>query len=158
VTIGDLMAEEERHVVVRFAFPPGVGARSVRGRVTWQDGGRSRSTDWQTVRFAYADQAACDAEPMDPAVMHWVGLHHADQARLAATELNRQGDYQGAHRKLETVAQRIAGYADQDPELQSAVRELQSFQPVAAAPMPTMVAKETVGESLRRSRGQRDHR
>ena len=69
VDVGDLMAGEERHVVVRFGFPPrtSVDERRIRARIVWIQDGTSRATEWQTIMFKYGDTAACNAEPRDPA-------------------------------------------------------------------------------------------
>ena len=84
--VGDLLAGEERHVVVRFGFPPGAprARRAVRSRVVWMSEVGERRTAWQEVAFTYAGHAACDAEQHDPTVMHWVGLHMSQSEALVA--------------------------------------------------------------------------
>jgi Ca-activated chloride channel family protein len=161
IAIGDLLAGEERHVVVRFGFPSASGryTHAVRARLAWSAAGIEWSTTWQEVGFSYADHGTCDAEVRDQAVMHWVGLHHADRARREAAEQSRRGDLREAREGLRKVASQIASYADSDSALQAALRELQAVEhEVAAAPVAAMVAKELAAESYRRSRGQRDLR
>lgn len=161
IAIGDLLGGEERHVVVRFGFPPGQepGSRCVRARLLWSAVGAEQSTRWQEIRFAYADGVACDAEPRDPRVMHWVGLHHAARAEQEAAEMNRRGDFEGARQRVRRVAQRIREYAGDDAELQAVAGELESLErPLGAAMMAAPVAKELRYQSQRRSRAQPDYR
>jgi Ca-activated chloride channel family protein len=160
VPLGDLGAGDERHVVVRFAFPHGAAGavQDVRARLAGIVDGAEAHTGWQALTFTYADHAACDAEPSDPAVMHWVGLHHADRAEREALQHNRRGDFAAARRKVDAVRRRIATYAGDDHELQERVATLGALEHTAAAPMPPMVAKEQYAAAQRRSRGQVDHR
>jgi Ca-activated chloride channel homolog len=164
VVVGDLPAAEERHIVVRFGFPPHqeLAERTVLARVVWLAGGEEHSTPWQEVGFTYADNRSCDAERrehMNPAAMHWVGLHHAERARREATQLSRRGDVHGARSLVEKVAKRIAEYAGNDPELHAAIQELRALsQELLERPMDAAEAKERYFQSQRRSRGQKDFR
>ncbi|HEY8746000.1 MAG TPA: VWA domain-containing protein [Chloroflexota bacterium] len=161
VAVGDLLSGEERHVVVRFGFPawgqlPNIG---IRARLCWTAGGEARSSAWQEVRFSYAGDAICDAEPRDATVMHWVGLHHAYRAQHRAAEQSRDGNLAGAGRTLADVAERIQSYADSDSELQEAVSELTAFRHEALqSPLAPMVAKDRIYSSQRLSKSQRDLR
>jgi Ca-activated chloride channel family protein len=161
VDAGDLMAGEERHLVVRFGFPPkrAAGERLVRARVVWIEDGAQRATEWQTLRFTYGDTGACNSELRDPAAMHWIGLHHADRARREATQLNRRGDLRGARERVKRVRHRIAEYAGADRELVEALAELRDLErQVAQAELSSMEVKEVAAESYRRSRSQIDRR
>jgi hypothetical protein len=159
--VGDLVGGEERHVVVRFRFPRQTAedTHEVRARVRWTADGEPWETQWEPVSFAYAADAACDAEPDDPAVMHWVGLHHADRVRLEAAALSRHGDTQRARGRLIEVAKRIAGYAGGDVDLLRAADELRALEAeLAAAPVESMVAKEVAYQSIASSRARPDYR
>ena len=161
ISVGDLLAGEERHVVMRFAFPPqdDLDGQAVRARLVWADAGVEHSTAWQEVSFRYADRQACDAEAHDPEVMHWVGLHHAERARQEAASQSRRGDRDGARTTLQTVARRIGRYAGTDRDLREAIDALNAFErEVAEAPLSSMRAKEVTSQSQRRSRSQRDYR
>lgn len=160
VAVGDLPAGDERHVVVRFGFPAGEDGldRTVRARLVWLAEGIERQGEWRALSFAHASAAACAAEPRDPAVMHWVGLHQADRAERQATELNRRGDFAGAAQAVARAAGEIAQFAGNDAALSTAVAELQAARPTVAAPMAPMAAKEMYATSQRRSRAQRDFR
>lgn len=160
VALGDLLAGDERQVVVRLRFPAGGSGtdRALRARLVWLADGAERQGEWQLLSFAYGTPAACAAEPRDSTVMHWVGLHEADRAERRATELNRQGDYAGAARAVADAAAEIASYAGDDPALAAAAAELQRAQPEVAAPMASLAAKEMYATAQRRSRSQRDLR
>ncbi len=161
LAIGDLTSGEERHVVARFGFPkrqrqPG---HVVRARVLWVAEGQERSTDWQEVRFTYAANEACEAEPRDPSVMHWVGLHEAARAQREAIKLNQAGDLPKAREALKKVASTITEYAGEDEALKSSLAELESTeQQMANAPLPSAYAKETMFRQQNASRGQKDYR
>ncbi len=161
IAIGDLLSGEERHVVARFGFPArqGQDARVVRGRVVWVADGGERSTDWQDIRFNYADNAACDAEPRDPSVMHWVGLHEASRAHQEAIKHSQAGDLERARGVLKQVATDIAGYAGEDEALQNSLSELRSTeQQMANAPLSSAYSKEVLYRQQTSSRGQKDYR
>lgn len=161
VHIGDLTASDERHVVVRFTFPSRheVASLGLRGRLVYQVDEAEGTTDWQEVRFAYATNQACEAEAYDLSVMRPVAQQHADRAIRDAIDLNRRGDFEGAQRRLYSVAHRIRQYAGSDPVLLKILGELAATeQQTGSAPMPAMAAKEQYYQSQRRSRGQRDWR
>ncbi|HEY7356770.1 MAG TPA: hypothetical protein VH590_09900, partial [Ktedonobacterales bacterium] len=161
VAIGDLLSGEERHVVARFGFPArqGQDARVVRGRVVWVADGGERSTDWQDIRFSYADDAACDTEPRDPSVMHWVGLHEASRAHQEAIKQSQAGDLAGARAVLKKVANAVADYAGEDEALQNSLAELRNTeQQMENAPLPSAFSKEVMYRQQTSSRGQKDHR
>jgi hypothetical protein len=157
--VGDLLAGEERHVVVRFGFPPGApqARRAVRSRVVWMSDDAEHWTEWQEIVFTYAGHAACDAEPYDPGVMHWVGLHHASRAQMEAPALSRRGDADGARHRLRSVARRIAHYAAGDADLLQALRELEQAERDLQNPDPE-VHRERYFKSQTAARGQRDLR
>ena len=154
--LGDLIAGEARHVVVRFGFPPSRSdARlgvTVRLTVAGEPAGEER------VDFTYAEHTVCDAEPRDAAATRQVARQHADRAQREAAQLNTRGDFHGARAALERVARRVAEYAGDDPELRAIVAELRAFGVVAAAPMAAAAVKEAYAGALRSSRGQRDLR
>jgi Ca-activated chloride channel family protein len=163
VDLGDLIANDERHVVVRFGLSAApaaeVAERRVACRVSWVADGVARTSEWVSVTFRQASQQAYDAEARDPVVMHWVGLQHADRARREALDLSRAGNAAQAREHLQAVAQRIAEYADADPDLLEAQRELSAIDDqVAAGPVAPAFAKEVYAAAQRRSRGQRDLR
>jgi hypothetical protein len=123
----------------------------VRARLVWRADGAERRTDWRSVDFTYAPDAACDAEAPDPAVVHWVGLHDADRAQLESIKLRRGGDHQGANAVLSATAARLAPLAPASPALQDALDELRAAEHDADL-------KERYHVSQTRSRGQKDLR
>lgn len=161
IAVGDLQSDEERHVIVRFTFPAQnkQDGRRVRTRLVWTAEGKEQSTDWQEVYFSYADSHICDSEPRDPSVMHWVGLHFADQAHREALVMNQQGNLQGAHNKLMGTVAALQEYAGNDQELQAEIQATQAaVAPMSQAPVAPSVAKESYFQKQNRSRGQKDRR
>jgi Ca-activated chloride channel family protein len=163
IDIGDLMADEERHVVVRFGFPPlpttDPSTMYLECRLAWLADGVPCTSDWSGLPFSYASQSACDQEVRDPSVMHWVGLHHADRARREAMVLSRAGNSVAARKRLQQVAGHIREYAGDDHELVATEQDLESMDAqVSAGPVAPSVAKEVYSTAQRRSRGQRDLR
>lgn len=161
IEVGDLPGGEERHVVVRLGFPPqnGLEGHTILARLLCVVSGSTFSTDWHEVRFTYADDQACEVEPRDRTVMHWVGLHHSHLAQREAARLGKQGDLPAGRERLRKVMARIEEYAGDDAELQAALREMRSLHSrLAERPLSSMAAKETWFRSNLLSRGQKDFR
>jgi Ca-activated chloride channel family protein len=161
IEMGDMIGGEMRHIVVHltFGWVP-IGARvPVHARVVWRDGQHHREGSWQELDFVGADDAACAEEPRDMAVMHWVGLHHADKARAEALLLHRKGDTSGAIHVLDGVMRRLGGYAAADPDLVRALKELGDLRErFATDSLSQSMAKEMSYTSHLNSRMQRDLR
>lgn len=160
-SIGDLLAGEERHVVVRFAFPEAPLQRTVaiRARLTWYANGRRCESSWQEVTFTVAAHSDCDVELRDRQVMHWVGLHHSLRTQARAGQLSRQGDRAGARSLLRRLEEHLHEYSDGDDELVAHLAEVRGMaDEVEAAPMPAARAKEVLHRSQTASRQQRDLR
>jgi len=162
VTLGDLLAGEDRHVVVRLGFMTQVehARHLLRARLAWVGGdGQPSTSPWRELVFEPADDAARAAERVHPEVRRVVGLQHAERAQRMAIERARGGDVAGAREILNRVAGRIAEYAGDDPALLQAVDGLRqagmAFDQRGYAPA---MAKETYSASQARSRGQRDLR
>lgn len=161
VAIGDLLSGEVRHIVARFGFPQvdRAYAYTVRARVVWSDAAGDYRGAWTETQFTNGSPAECDEERRDPAVMRWVGLDHADRARLLALGLREHGDHEGANALLLRVARRIETYAGDDLELLQAVAELRELaEKVESRHLLALEAKELYFSSQRRSRGQKDYR
>jgi Ca-activated chloride channel family protein len=161
IHLGDLLANEERRLVVRCYFPPQASARAValRARLTWNDRGTQKTGPWQTTQFVYASIADCDAESPASAILHDVGIAHATRAQREATSLARRGDVVESHALLTRVAGRIAKYAGDDADLRSAVEELRELdRQISQQQLNSVASKEVYYRSQNRSRGQRDKR
>jgi Ca-activated chloride channel homolog len=162
VTLGDLLGEEDRHAVVRFGFTiqRQDAVQTVRARLVWVGAaGQRTSSNWQELRFEYADHAARRAEPVQTEVQQLVGIQHAERAQRVAIERSRSGDMAGARQMLAGVARRIAEYAGDDPELQAAIAELRrAEEDLTVHGYAPAMAKEAYFASSLRSRGQRDLR
>jgi Ca-activated chloride channel family protein len=144
IAVGDLLGDDERHVVVRVGFPQQRDRLSlaVRARALWRGEDGECQTEWHEVAFDFADDVACDREPRDRAAMHWVGLHHVARARLQAIGLSRHGDLAAARELLRAVARRLAEYANGDPDLQAGLRELSDLEHQLDVPLPSPVSKQ----------------
>ncbi len=162
VTLGDLLAGENRHVVVRFGFMTQLehAGHLLRARLVWvRVDGQPASSPWAELFFEYADHAARAAERVHPVVQRVLGLQHAERAQRMAIERARSGDVAGAREVLKRVAGRIAEYATDDPALLQAVEELrQAAMELDRRGYAPAMAKEAYFASQVRSRGQRDLR
>jgi Ca-activated chloride channel family protein len=161
VSLGDLLASEERDAVLRFGFTGQAEPATlvVRARLSWVDDTGTHDSEWREVIFEHADSAARHAEVADRGVLRIVGVHHAARAQRRAIELSRAGNVEAARQLLHTVAARISEYAGTDPQLleglsvlSGAERDL-SQHGYASAP-----AKEAYYGAQLRARGQRDLR
>jgi Ca-activated chloride channel homolog len=162
IALGDLLAGEERHVIVRFAFGGAIagGTQLIRARLTWLAAdGAQRSGPWREIAFEPADTAARGAEAPDRAVLRLVGQHHADRARRTAIARSREGDVDGARKLLRRVAGRISEYAGNDDTLKQALDDLQVADvDLAQYGYQAPQAREAYYMAQSRSRGQRDLR
>src|SRR4029078_6814228 len=89
----------------------------------------------------YADDRTNDMQPRERDVDRAVATTFAAKVRLAALELNRQGEVGAAAARLSEVAKRIRSYAGSDNYLLRIVSELESDRPTMSAPMPALAAK-----------------
>ncbi|MCX7024924.1 MAG: VWA domain-containing protein [Spirochaetes bacterium] len=161
IDIGDLIANESRHIVVRFKFSGFAEKESaaIRARVSWQQGTDRKAGAWREFLFTCVDNASCSAEPRSMAVMHWVGLHNAEKAKKEALDLFRKDDSRKAVAALTTVIHRLREYASTDPELVHALRELEGLRKAyKEGAMTRTLAKEATFQNYSSSRMQRDHR
>jgi len=162
VALGDLLSREERHVTVRFTFPPQAEGReqeTLRARLVWTVKGEERRTEWRDVVFTYADAAACDAEPFDPTVMHWVGQHLSDRAQIRSVSFSKGGEYGLAAAEVREAMSQVSPYAAESPELQEDLRALEELaQQIERGEMDPGNMKERYYRSQTRSSGKRDLR
>jgi hypothetical protein len=145
-----MTAEQQLEVVLRLRFWYGpireeVGilvAASDQASVFASSGATPAGVAWQ-----YADDATNNGQPRDKVVDRAVARLFADRARQEAVSLNRRGDFEAAVRHLRQVGERIAGYADRDPELREMVKSLRAEEKDWAAPRPAMVLKRAFAGS-----------
>lgn len=162
VTLGDLLSQEERHVVARFTFLPHTGAteqETVRARIVWTAKGEEQHTEWREVVFRYADAAACDAEPFDPTVMHWVGQHLSDRTQIRSVRFTKGGEHRLAAAEVQEAIAELSSYVAEAPELQEDLRALEELaQQIEQGKMDAGDLKERYYRSQTRSSGKRDLR
>jgi hypothetical protein len=100
------------------------------------------------VRWTWVSNERNDAQPRDTAVDVRVANLYAARARRDALELNRRGDYAGARKLLERVADRIASYAGPSTELRDLVRTLRAEAQQYEHQMDAMSMKQAHYSSL----------
>lgn len=142
VELGDLVARQEREVVLRVNFAAGTPGEAADVAIGVRDRDRAFAADRAAVRWTYADHARNDRQPRSVEVDRLVARLFAARARQDAVQLNKAGDYRRASAMLASVAKRILGYADGDRELLELARELdgQASHEFAAA-MPVALQK-----------------
>lgn len=144
VLLGDLVAEQRLEVVLRLKFGYGpigqqvgvlVGASDREG-VLLAAGGQPVGVGWE-----YADDRTNDLQPRDRAVDHAVARQFIARAQQGAVQLNRLGQFREAALEVRQVAERIAGYAGDDPVLREMVAKLRAEERQWNAPMHEMARK-----------------
>ena len=132
VELGDLVSEQELAAVIAVTFPRGeLGERSSL-RVSLAGRGALEPLAVGEIAWTYASHEDNDRQPRDREVDREVAALYAARARAEATEANRDGDYRRARRVLERTADRVRGYAGDDPELRRMCGELLADVPVFA--------------------------
>lgn len=160
VSVGDLMAGEERHIATRLSFPDADEGRTrvVQGRIVWKEGLVEHAGAWHEVTFTTAGEPALKAEQPDLEALRIFSEHLAEQARRIAALRNQQGDLVGAVAHLRAMREDILQYASSDATLLGVAADLRESEEALASPVSPMMAKEIAFSSVRRARGQRDHR
>lgn len=147
IDLGDMVADQEREVLLRVILPRGEIGSSVRATIALNAetlSGRSL-THRNDATWTYAQGQAIDAElrdlKRDRTIDLAVARHYAEIAKGEATDLNRRGSYNEARRVLERAAKRIEHYA-LTPELKAIVRELRSEAKKWSQPRDERTRKE----------------
>lgn len=142
--LGDLVAGQHVEAVVRIKFGYGpIGSEiGILVGATDRDGalGASRVSP-VAIGWQYADDRANDGQPRDRSVDRRVAALFAARASQEAVKLNRFGDYRKAAKELREVADRIRGYAGNDPDLNALAKRLRVEEARWAAPAPEMERK-----------------
>jgi Ca-activated chloride channel homolog len=160
VYLGELVSEQVIEVVLRLSFPYGLLGRETGAIValTDRDGvfatAGAAATEPVRLTWSYADDGANDAQPRDRVVDRAVARLFAARARQEAVGRNRNGDFSGARRVLESTANRIRAYASGDPELRELVDSMVREEQVFSAPMvePARKSAHYAAANLLRSR------
>lgn len=126
VELGDLVSQQTLDAVFSVLLPPGAVGEARAFDVSVLDGEGRPCAPAQTVRFVYAPGELVDRQPRELSVDRRVARYYANDARLAAVVLNREGRYAEAAARLFGVAGRVAAYAGSDPELNAIVGELRA--------------------------------
>ena len=155
VEVGELVARQEREVVLRLNFPSGMPGEPADVAVAVSDRDGAFAAGRAAARWLYADHATNDRQPRTHDVDRVVARLFAARARMEAVSLNKAGEFRRASGSLQGVAARIRGYADGDQELLGLAAELegQAEREVAVAMAPAR-QKEMYSDAsyLRRAR------
>jgi Ca-activated chloride channel family protein len=140
VVVGDLVARQEREVVLRVNFAHGTIGEPADVRVRVDDRDGAFRAEAVGVRWTYADHATNDRQPRTADVDQLVGRLFAARARMEAVTLNKAGDFRRASSVLSSVAERIRSYADGDAALLQLARDLdhEAADKVSVAMAPAM--------------------
>ncbi len=140
VDVGDLVARQEREVVLRVNFPYGSPGDPADVSVAVRDRDGAFGGDRAAAHWTYADHATNDRQPRAHDVDRLVARLFAARARMEAVELNKARDFRRASASLRGVASRIRGYADGDQDLMGLADELEraAADEVSVAMAPAM--------------------
>jgi Ca-activated chloride channel family protein len=157
VALGDLVSDQSGDVVLRLTFPYGrLGDETgVIVRAIDRDGAfAAAGVGDARLTWAWADDAANDAQPRDAEVDRAVARQYAARARQRAIRSNKSHEYGDAQWQLAATAKRIRKYAGRDPELRALVAELEGESQRFAAPMsmPDLKRAHFASASVARSR------
>ena len=155
VELGDLVARQEREIVLRVNFPTGSPGEPADVTVAVRDRDGAFSGDRAAASWVYADHGANDRQPRTHDVDRVVAQQLAARARMEAVERNKAGDYRRASASLAGVAGRIRSYADGDAFLVTLADELDTeARDKVSAAMPAALQKEMYSDAsyLQKSR------
>ena len=124
IALGDLVSGQEVQVGIRVDLPALPVGEATGVRVTLGDRDGVLASPPQGVSWTAADEATLAAAPHDRVVERAVAELYAARARHEAVRLNRAGEFAQARALLVRTAERIAGYAGDDPELAAIVFRL----------------------------------
>ena len=124
IDLGSIVSRQEVSLVVMLEFPGGEPGSRLEVQFRIKD--REAALDGPPVAWVwtFADHAANDNQPRDRSVDRSVAELYAARARREAVLFNRSGHYDRAQQALRATAERIRGYAGDDPVLNGLVREL----------------------------------
>ena len=140
VGVGDLVARQEREIVLRVNFPYGSPGEHVEVAVAVRDRDGAFGGELAAARWLYADHPTNDRQARNHGVDRLVARLFAARARMDAVALNKAGDFRRASASMAGVANRIRQYADGDQELLGLADELEgeAERKVSAAMAPAM--------------------
>jgi hypothetical protein len=150
VLLGDMTAEQQLEVVLRVRFPYGpigeevgilVAAADKEGVFAAADASPSG------IAWEYADDTTNNGQARDKVVDRAVARLFAARARQEAVAFNRRGEFEAAVKHLRRIGDRIAGYADSDPELREMVKALRAEEQAWSTTQPAMVRMQAFAGS-----------
>lgn len=124
VALGDIVSEEQLEFVLRILLPAAAVGATAELTFSLSDRDGQVATPAASAQWTWQTHEANDQQPRDIGVDRMVASRHAERAREQAVLANRRHDYGSAKRLLLRIADRIAGYANRDPELCDLVTSL----------------------------------
>ena len=140
VEVGDLVASQEREVVLRVNVPYGSPGEPADVTVVVRDRDGAFAGAPAAARWTYADHATNDRQARTHDVDRLVARLFAARAHMEAVGFNKAGDFRRASASLSGVASRIRSYADGDRELLQLAAELdaEAEEKVSVAMAPAL--------------------
>ena len=148
ILLGDLVSGQVISLAVDLGLDYGDVGREIGAvcRIADRDGAFAGVAP-ASLTWAYADNAANDAQPRERAVDRVVARAYAERARQEAVQLNREGRYEEAAAAVEGVRRRVAAYAGDDPELLAILGGLEMDRPAYSVAMAEVDRKERYFQS-----------
>jgi len=135
IDLGSLVSRQEVSLAVMLEFPGGQPGSQLEVQFRLKDSDGTLDAPPVAWIWTFADHPANDNQPRDRAVDRAVAELYAALARREAVLCNRAGQFDRAQQVLQATAERIRGYAGEDPVLNALARELMRELDRHAMPM-----------------------
>jgi hypothetical protein len=142
IGLRDLVSRQVLSIVVRLRFPAGQEGASSSALFSLSGACLGPPSPDADVVWTYAGQIENDRQPRNVVVDREVARLYAAKAREEAVELNRQGRYEEAQRRLKTIAERIRQYAGEDSVIREILTELDEREVPYSAPLSASALKQ----------------
>ena len=139
--LGDLVSGQEVRVIAAVTCPTGTLGEQVRLEARLQDREGALQQPEAHVAWTFASHEENDRQPRDRSVDRLVAELYLQRGRRDALELNRQGAYEKAEALLQSIARKIASYAQGDAELLRLADEISGERLVFAEAMSPLAMK-----------------
>jgi Ca-activated chloride channel family protein len=158
VDVGDLIADDERDIIIEAKFAADHVNPSLHARIRWRDdAGEHQSSDVIT-SFTSVSDTEYEAEKPDKDVLRLFLQEMGERARRESLRLNKMGNYTSATEALDNALVGLTVMANEDPQIDSLIADLNQLKSEANAPINPMMAKAQYFRSQSSSRRQKDYR
>lgn len=124
VALGALVSRQQLDPALEILFPAGSREESITVTLSLDDVDGGLDDGTIDIAYRYAGDRENDRQTRDVEVDRYVASLFASATRREALRLNRDGQYDGARKAMLGCADRIAGYAGDDPELNETLHEM----------------------------------